>query len=373
MKRALNQEGNYVNIFRNYNKGYFKFASRNFYSEFLAAVTVAKQLERSGTLTFDKPQATISVRMPAYANAPKLCSYLGISSKELGHYNPSLRKPVFDGTKYIPKDYLLKLPYRFANSSLLSGAPRSLFSSKQKRSKFYQVRPGDTAGGIAAAHKVSLKSLIKANHLNRHGFIRVGQNLRIPSASAAISPIKAGNPSISGQVVLQDTKKISPLVIQPILRIEEDHAVSGNLSVVRKQKTSGFTIGHVEVQPDESIGLFSEWLKLTPKAIRLSNSLGSGEDIHPGQTITLEFLNVSPEDFELLRFDFHQEIQEDFFNSYKVIDVVSYQVSNGDTIWDLCYKKFDVPLWLLKKYNDTLNYTRLDTSSRLNIPVLKEI
>ena len=36
-------------------------------------------------------------------------------------------------------------------------------------------------------------------------------------------------------------------------------------------------------------------------------------------------------------------------------------------------KKFDIPLWLLKKYNDTLDYNRLDPSSSLKIPLVKEI
>jgi len=37
MMRAKNDLGTYTDIFNNYNKGHFKFASKNFYSEFLAA------------------------------------------------------------------------------------------------------------------------------------------------------------------------------------------------------------------------------------------------------------------------------------------------------------------------------------------------
>lgn len=371
MKRAVKQEGNYVNIFKNYQKGYFKFASRNFYSEFLAAVRVAKQQERGGSIRFDKPLAAVSVKMPAFVNASKLCSYLGISPDQLKHYNPSLRAPVFDGTKYIPKGYMLKLPHRFNNSSLLSSAPASIFSKSQKRSRFYQVRPGDTAGAIAAAHKIPLSSLIHANHLNGQGFIRVGQNLRIPSTLPLHAEGQNDPLQQSPGIVLKDSKKSSP---KPSTRhIEENLAVSGNLKVLKHHKKADLDTGIVEVQPDESIGLFADWLKVTPETIRLSNNIAPGKDIYPGQQITLEFLNVAADDFEVLRFDFHQEIQEDFFNSYTVVDVTTYQVSNGDTIWDLCHKKFDLPLWLLKKYNDTLNFNRLDTSSSLQIPVLKEI
>jgi len=372
MKRAKNKEGNYVNIFRNYNKGHFKFASRNFYSEFLAAVKVAKEQERSENIRFDKPRATVSITAPAYIKASEFCSYLGLSAKELKQYNPSLRKPVFDGTKYIPKGFVLKLPRRFSNSSLLSGAPASIFSNSQKRSKFYQVRTGDTAGAIAAAHHISLNSLIKANHLNRQGFIRVGQNLRIPGSQAASPSVQYDIAQNSRQTILKDSKKYLP-ASSTRLHIEEDLAVSGNLKVLQHHRKADLNTGIVEVQPDESIGLFSDWLKVTTMSIRLSNNISPKQDIYPGQKVVLEFLNVSAEDFEELRFDFHQEIQEDFFNSYSVVDVTTYKVSNGDTIWELCHKKFDVPLWLLKKYNDTLNYNRLDSSSSLQIPVLREI
>ncbi|MDR3628979.1 MAG: transglycosylase SLT domain-containing protein [Desulfocapsaceae bacterium] len=47
MVRAKDAHGSYENIFRHYEEGYFKFASRNFYSEFLAARKVAKRYEGS--------------------------------------------------------------------------------------------------------------------------------------------------------------------------------------------------------------------------------------------------------------------------------------------------------------------------------------
>ena len=43
MVRAAGEHGSYENIFNSYSQGYFKFASRNFYSEFLAAMRVAKR------------------------------------------------------------------------------------------------------------------------------------------------------------------------------------------------------------------------------------------------------------------------------------------------------------------------------------------
>ena len=372
MKRALNEKGSYQKIFRDYRKGYFKFASKNFYSEFLAAVNVAKKLERSGTIAFDKPVSTVSVIMPAYADSIRLCSYLGIDEATLRQFNPSLRDPVFEGTKYIPRDYRLKLPYRFKSSSLLAGAPSSIFYKQQKRSQFYQVRPGDTAGAIALAHNISLSELVNANQLNRKAMVRIGQNLRIPpSRSQKLTARASVLPASFEEVTLKDSKKNRPGV--QIKQFQEDAAVSGNLKVSRVSRKGTLVTGTVEVQPDESIGIYADWLKITPESIRLTNNISRNRDVQPGQKVTLEFLNVSVEKFETTRFDFHQETQEDFFNSYSIVGVTTYQVLKGDTIWDICYNKFDLPLWLLKKYNDKLDFNRLDPTSRLQIPVLKEI
>jgi len=375
MQRAVKQEGNYPNIFRNYRQGHFKFASRNFYSEFLAAVKVAKKLERSG-LKLEQPFKAVIVKMPAYAHAGRLCTYLGISTNTLRKYNPSLRDPVFKGTKYIPKNYRLKLPYEFNNSSMLASAPKSIFSATQKRSKFYRVRPGDSAGKIAQAHNISLKSLIKANSLDSRAVIRVGQNLRIPSNDSESGFMTIA--STSGATILRDIKKQavsgSVAVAAPVSsKFKQDVTVAGNLTVSNLKKNNSLLVGTIEVQPDESIGLLADWLRVTPSSIRVANNLARNGSVHPGQEIQLDFINTNVSTFEENRFDYHQELQEDFFNSYRIVSVNNYRVQPGDTLWEICRSKFDIPLWLLKKYNHKLDYNRLDMSSNLNIPVLEKI
>jgi hypothetical protein len=50
-----------------------------------------------------------------------------------------------------------------------------------------------------------------------------------------------------------------------------------------------------------------------------------------------------------------------------------YTVKKGDTVWDICRKKFDIPLWLLKKYNSKLDFRSLRSSQLLTIPIVKTI
>ncbi|SHH71813.1 LysM peptidoglycan-binding domain-containing protein [Desulfofustis glycolicus] len=373
MKRAVREHGAYEQIFHKYRKGWFKFAARNFYPSFLAAVKVAKHFEKSGTLTLDRPVASVSVRVPGFVASAALCNHLGISQATLARYNPALRDPVLQGEKYIPKDYLLNLPAELKNSAALTSLPAALFYPEQKRSLFYQVRPGDTAGAVALAHKVPLKRLIEVNGLDHRATVRVGQNLRIPAASTSHSPSPKAPSRDIAVVTLANTKKSEPMAAAVAAPPPVDLTVSGNLKVFDTTRKGDLLSGRIETQPDETIDLLAHWLKVTPQSLRLANHLADQADVAPGRTITVDFVNVPIAVFEIARFDFHQEKQEDFFKTYNVVDVHSYTVKPGDTLWELCYNTFEIPLWLLKKYNDELSFTRLDSSTTLQIPVIRAL
>ncbi len=374
MRRAVAAHGDYESIFKHYRTGWFKFAARNFYPSFVAAVTAAKRLEKSPPQPLDKPVPTVSLRLPGYTDSIGLCRHLGISRATLAEYNPALREPVLDGHKYIPKDYVVKLPAHLQNKPALANLPASLFRSGQRQSEFYQVRPGDTAGAIARAHRVSLKSLIDVNGLDRQATVRVGQNLRIPPQPGRPS-VAAPTPTDKKDIITLVTGKKSnpPGQTTASTPLARDITVIGNLKVFDQQTRGQLLTGRVEIQPDETITLLAHWLKATPQSIHLANKIDEQRDVQPGQTIVLDFLTVSVAAFEAARFDFHQEKQEDFYKSYRVVELKPYTVSSGDTLWDLCHNTFNIPLWLLKKYNETLQLNQLTPLTTLQIPVVREL
>ena len=53
--------------------------------------------------------------------------------------------------------------------------------------------------------------------------------------------------------------------------------------------------------------------------------------------------------------------------------VETYTVKSGDNIWDLCYEDFDVPVWLMFKYNSSIDLNRLKLSQKIFIPVVTEV
>ena len=110
MVRAVRQEGSYEGIFKSYKQGYFKFASRNFYSEFLAAMRVAKRMGGNPALPFERPEATSIFRLKEDVPIGRLRATFHISPENFARLNPALMQPVLKGEKAVPKGYLVRLP-----------------------------------------------------------------------------------------------------------------------------------------------------------------------------------------------------------------------------------------------------------------------
>jgi membrane-bound lytic murein transglycosylase D len=180
MVRAKRRYGSYPRIFISHNTKLFKFASKNFYSEFIAALRVARRLEKDPSIIRDRPWANATVRLPGYAAVRDLCKYFGVSREDFIRLNPALRKPVLEGKKYAPKGYLLRLPATKTIRNRLKKMPRRLFHTSQIKDGRYRVRRGDTAASIARRFNIPLRDLVRANSLGRKATVRAGQQLKIP-------------------------------------------------------------------------------------------------------------------------------------------------------------------------------------------------
>jgi len=193
MVRAVNEQGNYENIFKSYSQGYFKFASRNFYSEFLAATRVAKRLATDPRVPFDRPETTITVRIKEDTPVARLRSAYRISPQEFAQLNAALMEPVLDGRKPVPKGYQARLPagkQPLVQQSATTLAPKATTPEGTSREKSepakpvarYTVQKGDTLSSIARQFRLSPQTLLAANNRSGLADIRIGDKLIIPVA-----------------------------------------------------------------------------------------------------------------------------------------------------------------------------------------------
>ncbi len=178
--RAVANYKNYVTIFAKHTTGLFKFASRNFYSEFLAAVAVARRLEADPLVIRQQPEATILVPLSSYASVSDICHFFRVSLDDFKRLNPAIQPLVLKDISYIPKSYQIRLPA--TKRIRLRALQMSIFPyhDKQKSHTIYRVRQGDTLSQIAKRYKISTKTLKKLNKLNKSATIKVGQQLLLP-------------------------------------------------------------------------------------------------------------------------------------------------------------------------------------------------
>ena len=134
----------------------------------------------------------------------------------------------------------------------------------------------------------------------------------------------------------------------------------------------GKPVGTIRVEVEETLGHYAEWLGITAWEIRRLNGFPYGRAIRLDQRINIPLHQVPKEEFEEKRFEYHKELSEDFFASYRVEKVKFYYIKKGDTIWELSLEEFEVPLWLIKKYNRGLDFSALVPSQKLTSPSVEK-
>ncbi len=384
MARAKRSNGGYEAIFKHYNGRRFKFASRNFYSEFLAARDVAKNYRRYfGKLKFEKPAAYTVIKMPGFVNAIQLSNHLDVNVEKIRRLNPSLRKPIFRAEKYIPKGFALRLPPKVRRKKTLTtaGIPSELIKSKQKRSRFHRVERGDTTGKIARLHSVSIRELVRANNLNSRATIYAGQNLIIPAFgktsknTTSRKPVKKKVAAMKEKKPVKATARINtkrpPPTPEPEVKINP-RVVSGDFRVKREKKMGSHT-GVIRVAAAETLGHYADWLKMPTQSIRRINGLRYGQVLRINQRVRIPLNKITKAEFEEKRLEYHQEIVQDFFNVFRVNQVQTYRIKRGDNIWTLCKEDFEVPLWLFLSYNEGLDLNEIKASQPVKMPVVEKI
>jgi membrane-bound lytic murein transglycosylase D len=378
-------KGGYEDIFTHYKGKNFRFASRNYYSEFLAARKAAKNYKTYfGDLTLDTPADSRKIIMAGYASAKDLARYFNVDIATLARLNPSLRSPVFKGQKYVPKGYALRLPadtvqHRMGDSTKL---PPEMYRPQQASSRIYHVRKGDSVTKIAEMNGSSVTDLIQANKLSAGGAIYVNQILRLPLPGEAadfsesvhmspglIHPQKEHGSKIAAEPVASSVEAGIP-ASEPAI---DPAALGGDFQVERVIKQKGKSIGIIQVEVEETLGHYAEWLEIPTRIIRKLNHLPYGRTLHLHQKVKIPLDKISKAQFEEMRYEYHKKIQEDFFSFYKIEAFQTYRLKKGDNIWALCNDTFDLPVWLVKKYNPEVDFNDLRWSQKIVVPVVKEM
>ena len=468
MKRAVKKCGtkDIGVIVKKYSSRQFKFASRNFYAEFLAALHVSRNYKiYFGEIQLETPQKYLELKIPYFIKVSSLAKKLNLKVADIKEYNPSLRKSVITSRRRLPKGFKLRIPWRddFDTDSFLAEIKGSEKFDEQVKPSWYKVQRGDNLEKIARINNTSLDNLLALNDdIDDIHTIYAGQILRVSLQEKKEIPI-------TKKVIASDTKpivtspkkqevkqikhpeKIELLVEKKVtkssIKLDEklvlskdyrgEHLVKSgenlekiaslyNLKVadlldinnvndknkiavgqmliipdVKDKTVSTPTIqlassevipkeklivkqleikekpekfephyNTILVMPEETLGHYADWLEIRTQELRYINNFRYGRDIHLNQTIRLKFSEVSYKEFTRRRMEYHRALREDFFASYRVDSVQTHLLKNGESLWYLCNEVYEVPYWLLIKYNPELDTNTLRKGDKIVIPVV---
>jgi membrane-bound lytic murein transglycosylase D len=128
--------------------------------------------------------------------------------------------------------------------------------------------------------------------------------------------------------------------------------------------------GFIEVQPDETLGHYAQWLNVPASRLRSMNGLRPGRSVAIGRRLRLDFSKTSVSAFEEHRLAYHEALRKEFFDTFEVAGTEEYVLRKGDTLWSLSRGEVALPMWLLHQYNPDLDMASLRPGVRVTIPRL---
>jgi len=410
----------------------FGFASKNFYAEFIAAKNIMENYRRYfGEVNFQQPSQYIVYELPDFINLSTLLEYFDIDYTTIEELNPALRTPVLKSNRYVPKGYQLRLPpdYNLKTDAMYACIPDSHKFSAQVRDRYYKVRRGDTLSSIASQYGISTGSLMAMNNISNPNRIHVGQTIEVPPAltymAKSESPLvaetlnKKPEDVLSNRVTIQpvfdegktdsipsiaanaprdesgkdqsnavnaDTSAISIDVnydiaelqgpfIEPTIDLSTFSYTAPTQAATPVEDSTYFQVSfeqpksdYIDVQPEETLGHYADWLGLQTQTLRQLNGLAYDSDIQVGQRLKISFDKVTKDEFHTRRTEYHRSIQEDFFTRFQVAGELSHTIKSGENVWYICNRLYNLPYWLLARYNPNRNLIQLHPGDKIVVP-----
>ena len=381
VRRAMREYGDtaYVDILRNYDGRTFGFASRNFYVAFLAAKQVDQNVEQYFPgLVPELPLDYATMNLDDYLPLDDLANALGISERQIPEHNPSLQATIVTGNKHLPKGFEIRVPANLLGApieTLIAGIPAASWHSEQLPDMFHTVGRGDTLSQIAETYKTRVSTLVALNGLKNSHSIRAGQQLRLPAAGPA--PVVAAAAPVAEAVVASvDVPEAAEEEQQeaPSVLAEEVAATSlASLQTALLSDPSDYSVADdetIEVHPLETLGHYADWLEIKTQRLRDLNQLAFRTPVEVGSRIRLDLGKVEASLFEQRREDYHRRQQDAYFREHVISGIAEHEIVAGESVWILALREYDVPVWLFRQYNPSLDLHNIRPGMRVQFPIM---
>ena len=252
----------------------------------------------------------------------------------------------------------------------------------------YTVTAGDSVCEIAHNRGVSCGELLAFNGLQTASIIVPGQALRLPGnaqnrrssstvsgagVSKLISADDSGSTEVSSKQDQPDTASTaSSEAVTPPSRVIEplDQDIEFRIQATEQ---AGKRVYRINIEPGETLGHYSDWLRLGGiAAIRKLNGIQKTQNLQVGDVLLLPVSEqTQASGFDQRRLEYHRVLVEEFKENFEVLNVQQYTIQSGDSVWRVA-SSFELPVWLIMRYNPELRTTLPTTGNILRIPSIRK-
>jgi membrane-bound lytic murein transglycosylase D len=203
------------------------------------------QIEREPPLAFDEIALDGGVDLNTIA---RLCE---CSVERLRDLNPGV---LLSGARGAQGITTLRVPV--GTGAMITAKLESGDAPKQKAHLAHTVRKGETLSGIASRHKVSANLLALENKIGKKNYLRIGQELKIPTSMAPpkLASLDDGDPRAS-------TAYVPERNIRTPAQLDITGSDGDGRYIVRVKR--GETLGAIAEEHGVSVADIKEWNRLT--------------------------------------------------------------------------------------------------------------
>ncbi len=377
IKRAAAEVGgNYLKVRNNYDHRRFRFASRNFYPEFLAVVDIMNHLDRYFPVIKPLPApAIIRYRFKRSANLVRFARQCGIHLDSLRNLNPVYSRRVWKGWNSVPASYWISIPAD-ADISAVQKYLQSPFANLKLPEVAEAAKPEKKFifTGFAIADTMTATPPMVRHEPGADLATRTQQlaltTLPMPAASHTQSP-NAQIPLRTPPKEKQDVSAFESVTLSSPHNNSTADSVSFRRLREDLQNKLAVQNDRIKVFINETLGHYAEWLELPTQVLRAGNGLSFGAKIYEGQTLKLDFSQISPKEFVQRRLTYHLQQLHHLMKGRQLVKVREYEINKGESVWNLAQFHFRIPANIVLYFNSERDLNRLRPGSIIRIPVFQ--
>lgn len=305
---------------------------------------------------------------------------------------------------------VLLLPQQEGAQTLLASNTSSTANSQDiPDNGRYEVRRGDSLSLIAERFRLNQDRLMAINNLNERDVIYPGQTLVLTGEEQVQPVLLASNPvseptirqeleeleeaeevaevedqaaTVAGLAGLQqstivleqlDIDSASPaLPLNDLMQaIEEEEQLAQDLST----DPADYSVASndtIEIQAAETLGHYADWLGIRAWDLRRLNNMNFSDPVIIGSRLKLSFSEVDKGTFERRRREYHRDLQQAYFEQWRIRGTEKYTIRNRDLLATLARRR-SVPMWLFQQYNPDVDAHRISIGQEVVFPIVEPV